>query len=82
MGKKKIQRLHTPCSIHIHSRRFRFADPDGVSAKAAIDGLVHAGLLSNDTGKEIKEVTYTQEKVFKSKGGFEETIIGIRDQKL
>jgi hypothetical protein len=67
--------LDTPCSIHIHSRRFEFADADGISGKAAIDGLVLAGILKNDSPKEVKEVSYSQEKI--SKNEQEETVITI-----
>lgn len=57
---------NAPCnprySIVIHSFRKRLADPDGISAKAAIDGLVSNGLLKDDSAKYVKEVTYKQEK--------------------
>ena len=62
-------------NIHIHSKRKRLADPDGVSGKAAIDGLVHAGLLKDDSLKFIGEVTHSQEKISKLES--EETIITI-----
>jgi hypothetical protein len=58
--------------IHIHSKRRRFADPDGVSAKAAIDGLVKGGILRDDSSKYISEVTFTQEL-----STIEETVIEI-----
>ena len=77
MGQKKISRHGTRCNIHIHSRRFRLADPDGISGKAAIDGLVHAKILSDDSAKEVAQVTYSQEKVSKKAGEAEETIITI-----
>ena len=51
-----------PVRIHIHSLRHRLADIDGISGKAAIDGLVNAGLLFSDSPKHVKEVTYSQEK--------------------
>ena len=54
-------------SIHIHSIRKRLADPDGISAKAVIDGIVKAGLLKDDTAKEIKEIKYSQEKGIEEK---------------
>lgn len=60
--------------IHIHSRRSRLTDPDGVSAKAAIDGLVSAGLLPDDSYKYVAQVSYSQEKVSKEQ---EETVIEI-----
>ena len=62
VAKEKIEGFDSPVSIHIHSVRNRLADPDGISFKAVIDGLVHAGILSDDTTKQIKEVTSSQEK--------------------
>jgi hypothetical protein len=49
--------------IEIVSYRSRLADADGISAKAAIDGLVAAGILRDDSAKEISEVRYRQVKV-------------------
>ena len=49
------------CRIHVHSRRTRLADPDGISAKAAIDGLVEAGILESDSAKCVEEVSFSQE---------------------
>ena len=62
-------------SIHIHSIRKRLADPDGISAKAVIDGIVKAGILEDDSAKHVKEVVYSQEKV--AKGGEEKTVVTI-----
>ena len=59
-------------SINVHSKRRRRADPDGISAKAAIDGLVAGGLLSDDSAAEIAEVTFSQEI-----SEIEETIIEV-----
>jgi hypothetical protein len=50
-------------SVEIVSYRVRLADADGISAKAAIDGLVMCGILADDTTKEISEVRYRQVKV-------------------
>ena len=75
LGKKKTPRLDTPCSLHIHSRRHRLADPDGISCKAAIDGLVLAGVLPDDSAKYVKEITQSQEKI--STKEVEETLIII-----
>jgi len=50
-------------SIEIVSYRSRFADADGISAKAAIDGVVAAGILRDDSAKEISEVRYRQVRV-------------------
>lgn len=73
VAKKKTKRFPTPCSIHIHSIRRRLADCDGISGKAAIDGLVHAGILKDDSTKYVKEVTFSQER-----GKEEKTIITLR----
>lgn len=62
VGSKKSARLDTQCSICVHQKRHRLADPDDISAKALIDGVRYTGLLRNDSAKEIKEVRYTQEK--------------------
>jgi hypothetical protein len=50
-------------SVEVVSYRSRLADADGISAKAAIDGLVMCGILADDTTKEISEVRYRQVKV-------------------
>jgi hypothetical protein len=76
LGAEKSPGLDTPCSIHIHSSRHRLADSDGISGKAAIDGLVHAGLLRDDSPKEVKKTEFTQEKIAKSEE--EKTVITIK----
>ena len=53
------------------------ADPDGISAKAVLDGLTKAGILVDDSAKFVQEVRFTQEKV----AGDEETIIVIEEMK-
>lgn len=72
VGQEKTDKADTRLSIHVHSIRKRLTDADGISAKAAIDGLVLAGLLPDDSPKYVKEVTYSQEK-----GDPEKTIIEI-----
>ena len=49
--------------ITVVSYRSRLADADGISAKAAIDGLVMCGILADDSTKEIREIRYQQVKV-------------------
>jgi len=75
MGKEKDKRLDPPCGIHIHSTRHRLADPDGISGKAAIDGLVLSGILPGDSAKFVKEVRTSQEKI--SRKEQEKTVITI-----
>lgn len=69
---KDGQGFHSPVRIHIHSIRKRLTDADGVSAKAAIDGLVKAGVLEDDSPEFVQEVSYSQEK-----GKEEKTIITL-----
>jgi hypothetical protein len=59
--------------IHIHSKRRRLTDPDGVSHKAAIDGLREGHLLEDDSPLYVKTVSFSQEITEAS----EETIIDI-----
>lgn len=61
--------------IHIHSRRKRLTDPDGLSAKAAIDGLVLYGVIPDDSAKCVSEVTFSQEKITSEE--IEETVIEV-----
>ena len=49
--------------IEIVSYRLRLADADGISGKAAIDGIVAAGILRDDSAKEVREVRFRQIKV-------------------
>lgn len=72
LGKEKVPRFDSSVRIAIHSVRKRLADIDGISGKAAIDGMVKAGLLADDSPEFVKEVRHSQEK-----GKQEETIITI-----
>jgi hypothetical protein len=58
-----MPRFNSPVNIHIHSKRYRLADADGISAKAVIDGIVKANLLADDSPKYVESVTYSQEKI-------------------
>ena len=58
-----MQRYDTPVCIIVNSYRKRLCDPDGISAKAVIDGIVKAGILSDDTTKQISEVRFKQTKI-------------------
>ena len=64
-----------PVKIHIKSFRYRLADADGISAKAAIDGLVMANIIPDDSPDIVREVTYSQEKIKRPE--IEETIITL-----
>lgn len=75
--KKEVKRLDKRVSIHIESKRHRLADPGGISHKATIDGIVNAGILPDDSTKEIKEIRESQTKIPASEP--EITIITIRE---
>lgn len=64
-------------NIIIHSFRKRLTDPDGISAKAAIDGLVKAELLPDDCNKYINEIRFKQTKIGTKEE--EKTVITIED---
>lgn len=74
-GAKADARLDSRCRIRVHNRRHRLTDPSGCSDKAAVDGIVRAGVLRDDSAKYVKEITHSQEKVAKTEP--EETIITI-----
>lgn len=48
----------TRASIHVRSYRKLDSDPDGISAKAAIDGIVARGILSDDSSKQVAQVSF------------------------
>lgn len=57
--------------------RYRLADPDGLSVKACIDGIVEAGLLVDDSAKEIEAITHRQIKIPRTQE--ERTVITIEE---
>ena len=59
MVKEAFKGLDTPYDIHVHSILARLGDVDGRSAKAAIDGLVQAGILKDDSPSYIKSIKFT-----------------------
>lgn len=68
LAKKKDERQDTQrydkCSVRIHSVRKRLADIDGISGKYALDAIVRAGIIQDDSPRYVKSVTHTQEKGF------------------
>ena len=63
VGAREAPQMVTPCRLHLHSRRYRLADSDGISGKAVIDGIVHAGVLPDDSPKEVTITSQSQEKI-------------------
>jgi len=72
LAAEETPRFNTPVRVHFHSIRKRLADVDGISGKAALDGIVIAGILRDDSPGFVEQVTYSQEK-----GSEEKTIITI-----
>ena len=73
---KEDQRFDSPVGITVTSYRKRLCDADGVSFKAALDGLVHCGVLQDDSTEFVKEIRYKQVKVNSSTE--EKTVIEIQ----
>ena len=67
LAKEKAQGCAPRACLHIHSYRKRLTDPDGVSAKAVIDGIVKAGILPDDSAQFIEQISYGQEKADEEK---------------
>ena len=45
-------------NIRVISYRKLKHDPDGVSAKAVLDGIVRAVILADDSTKQVKSITF------------------------
>ena len=73
LGTKENPRFNTPVRIDIRTTRRAETDNRAVSEKAVVDGLVKAGILKNDTKKEIKELNVYEPEINK----VEKTIIEI-----
>jgi hypothetical protein len=75
LATQKASGLDGRCRIHLHSRRYRLADPRGLCDKYVIDAIVASGVLRDDSSKYISDITETQEVIKKS--AQEETIITL-----
>ena len=73
MGEKTVKGLDSRVDIRVISYRKYMHDPEGVSIKAVLDGLVQRGILQDDSTEQIKSVTFES---IKSKE--EKTIIEIK----
>ena len=70
--------LDTPVNIRVISYRRLNHDPDGVSAKAVIDGIVQAGILADDSAKQVQSITFESHQT--EKGEEEKTVIEIESK--
>ena len=73
-----MPRFSSPVDIVVHSKRHRLTDPDGASAKYAIDGIVKGKILEDDSAKYVKSIKFTQEKIGKDE--LESTIITLKGE--
>ena len=55
---KQTLPFNSRVNIRVTSYRNRNHDPEGVSVKAVLDGLVRIGILAADSTKEGNEVTF------------------------
>ena len=69
-----VETFASQVRINFYHTRKRLADPDGISGKAAIDGLVENAVLADDSAKQVQEVSHRQ-----IKGSTEETRIVIEE---
>jgi Holliday junction resolvase RusA-like endonuclease len=75
LSKKKATRFTTPVSIVCTHYRTRIFDLDNGSIKAVLDQLVTAGVLTDDSSEQIKEITH---RFVKTKGQ-EKTTFHIKE---
>jgi len=72
-----FEALAARVNIRVISYRKLNHDPDGISAKAVIDGVVRAGILADDSTKQVQAVTFESYKT--EKGEEEKTVIEIEE---
>jgi len=78
LAKRKATPFDSRVGIRIVSYRSKLADPDNISGKAAIDGLVHCGILRNDSSKEV--ASYRADEQYKVDNAEDErTVIAITE---
>ncbi len=73
----ETQAMFQSCRIHIHSKRHRLADLDGISHKYLIDCLTECRIIADDKPEIVKEITFSQEKVGSKEP--EEVVITIEE---
>ena len=77
-SKRGSPESRVPKHIHIHAMVWSLYDPDGLRSalKPAVDGLVDAGILSDDSEKSGHQIDYSQE-VSRARPGLE-IRVGLR----
>ena len=62
VAEKDATGFDTRVNIHVISYRKLKHDPDGVSVKAVLDGIVRAGILTDDSTEQVKSITFESRK--------------------
>lgn len=75
VAEEKTARFDSRVIITVTSYRKAKHDPDGISVKAVLDGIVRAGILVDDSTQQVKSIKFES---IKSKE--EKTIITITDE--
>lgn len=73
-GTEKPATFNSPVRLRFTHYRKRLCDPDGLSVKAVIDALVAGKVLTDDSTKQVAEITHRQVK-----SADEKTIIEIEE---
>ena len=77
MAKEDVAGFNSLVNIRVTSYRKRKHDPDGISVKAVLDGLVRRKILVDDSTSEVNKVSF--QSIIVKKGEPEKTIIVITD---
>ena len=75
VAEEKTARFDSLVNITVTSYRKAKHDPDGISVKAVLDGIVRAGILADDSTEQVKSIKFES---IKSKE--EKTLITITDE--
>lgn len=62
LAEEEIKGFTSQVTIRVISYRKANHDPDGISVKAVLDGIVRAGILADDSTKQVKEITFESKK--------------------
>lgn len=62
LGAEETSGPDTRVNIRVISYRKLRHDPDGISVKAVLDGLVRRGIFTDDSTEQIKSITFESKK--------------------
>jgi len=77
LAKKQSIPFDSRVNITVTSYRKRKHDPDGISCKAVLDGIVQAGFIADDSTSEVNQITF--KSIIIKKEEEEKTVIVIED---